>query len=92
MKRDRAETIAIKALTFMAHDQDLMGAFLAQSGLSPDELRERLNEPGFLIGVLDFLLMEDERVLAFCAAEGLSPETPLAARHALPGGEHVNWT
>ena len=67
MKRDRAETIAIKALTFIAGDQDLMGAFLAQSGLSPDELRESLNEPGFLIGVLDFLLMEDERVLAFCA-------------------------
>ena len=92
MKRDRAETIAIKALTYIAGDQDLIGAFLSQSGLSPDELRERLNEPGFLVGVLDFLLMDDQRVLAFCSAEGLSPETPMAARHALPGGEHVNWT
>ena len=92
MKRDRAETIAIKALTFIAADQDLMGAFLAQSGLSPDELRAQLGEPGVLVGVLDFLLMEDERVLAFCAAEGLSPETPMTARHTLPGGEHVNWT
>ncbi|MBI1262301.1 MAG: DUF3572 family protein [Rhizobiales bacterium] len=92
MNRDSAELIAIQALGFLAGDEDLLGAFLDLSGLAGDELRERATEPAFLVSVLDFILMEDERVLRFCESTGMDPQLPAQARRTLPGGEVVEWT
>lgn len=86
MTRDRAETIALLALGFLAGDPELLGRFLGESGLGPDRLRGAAGDPALLGGVLDFLLADDARVLAFAAEAGLKPEEPLRARAALPGG------
>lgn len=92
MNRESAEIIAIQGLAFLAADDDLMGAFLDLSGLDPAELRARLSEPAFLVAVLDFILAEDARVLAFCEAAELKPNMPGEARRAIPGGEDIEWT
>lgn len=92
MNRDSAELIAIQALGFLASDADLLGAFLDLSGLAGDELRKRATETAFLVSVLDFILMEDERVLRFCESSNIAPEMPAQARRSLPGGEMVEWT
>jgi len=42
--------------------------------------------------VLDFVMMDDAWVMAFCTGAGLAPEVPMQARAALPGGTQVNWT
>jgi hypothetical protein len=92
MERNSAETLAAEALAWIAADGDLLGVFLGSTGLSPDDLRARAAKPDFLASVLDFLLMDDGWVTAFCDATNRSYATPMQARASLPGGQTVNWT
>ncbi len=87
MDRSAAETLALRALAWLAGDADALGHFLAGSGLGPAELRRRAAEPETLAAVLDFLLADEARLTAFCAAAGLKPAQPGQARRELPG-----WT
>lgn len=92
MTGDEAEFVAIHALGHIAADEDLLGDFLDRSGLAPDELRARAADPVFLGFVLEYLLNDEPRLLAFCEESGLAPELPAAARRALPGGEEHHWS
>ena len=89
MDKEQAETIALQALSFLAKDEELLGNFLANSGLSPAELKKRFRDPDFLGGVLDAILGDDTILLAFCNAASLSPDTLTKARKALPGGYDI---
>lgn len=90
--QDYAETIALKALAWLAGDPDVMAQFLAASGLAPAEISARAGEPEFLGAVLDFILMDDGWVQGFCDNTGLAYDQPMAARMALPGGAQLHWT
>ncbi|MCB2129472.1 MAG: DUF3572 domain-containing protein [Rhodobacteraceae bacterium] len=90
--RDYAETVAIRALGWLVGNDELRSVFLGASGLAPEELSQRAGDPDFLISVLDFILMDDAWITAFCDAEGLSYDVPMAARSALPGGAETHWT
>lgn len=90
--RESAETLALRALTWLAEQDDLFGAFLAQTGASAAEVAQGAARAEFLASVLDFLLAEDRWIMAFCDAQGLAYDAPMRARAALPGGDAVNWT
>lgn len=90
--RDSAETLALQALGWLASNDDLLPSFLASTGASESDLRERASDPFFLGGVLDFLMMDDAWVIGFCDGISLPYERIIQARAALPGGEQVNWT
>ncbi len=90
--RESAETVALRALGWIAGDAERLGAFLGASGLDPATLRARAADPEMLASVLDFLLADDAQVLAFAADAGLAPEAALRARAALPGGDLPHWT
>ncbi|MFZ1663240.1 MAG: DUF3572 domain-containing protein [Paracoccaceae bacterium] len=92
MNRDRAETIALQALGWLAGNEDLLPVFINASGVDLADLRRRAADPDFLASVLDFLLMDDAWVMGFCDASGVSYTEPVAARQALPGGAPMNWT
>ena len=92
MNRDAAEVLAIKALGWIAGNDELSGAFLGASGAAADELRERAGDPEFLGFVLDFLLADEDALLAFCESADVQPDAPMRARAALPGGDLPNWT
>jgi len=92
MKADQAELIAIQALGHIAAEEDLLYAFVDMCGLSPDELRARAGEPEILGGVLDFILMDEQRLISFCETVHIRPEMPGIARRLLPGGEEIHWT
>jgi hypothetical protein len=92
MTPDQAELIAIRALGWLAGQDRLWSAFLAASGAAPQALPRLAGDSVFQAGVLDFLMQSDRAVLAFCAAAGLPPEAPMAARRALPGGAETHWT
>ena len=79
-----AQTIALKAIAFIAADDELLSRFVALTGCGMDNIRERIGDPAFLGGVLDFILGDEPTVLAFVETEELAPETPMAARHKLP--------
>ncbi|MBH0236582.1 DUF3572 domain-containing protein [Methylobrevis albus] len=78
-----SEAIAIAALGHLAGDSEALGRFLALSGIGPADLRAAAQEPGFLVGVLEFFLEDETRLLAFAANEGLRPTMIAAARFAL---------
>lgn len=92
MNREQAEIIGIKALGWLAAEEDLVGQFLNMSGSTADDLRNRAQDPEFLGYVLDFLMLSDETVIAFCEADNLPNDAPMQARMALPGGDIPNWT
>jgi hypothetical protein len=80
-----AETLALKGLAHLAADAESLGRFMDLAGLTAADLRERADDPGLLAAVMDFLLADDARLLAFCAAEGLTPVKAHAVRTALVG-------
>ena len=90
--RESAETIAARALDWVAGDAERINGFLNLSGLSPSELMAQAGDPRTLGAVLDYLLTEDRLVIAFCDEAGLAYAVPQAARAALPGGETWHWT
>jgi len=92
MKREPAETLALRALAWLAADDDLLGRFLGASGAAPGELASGVSDPRFLAAVLDFVLTDDSLVMAFCDAEGYPYPAPMEARAALPGGDLPHWT
>lgn len=98
MRTERAQAIAEQALGALASAPEDLGRFLAESGLSPEALRAALDAPAddpargeLLSAVLTFMAADEARAEAFCAAEGLTPESFAAARAAL-GGETMHWT
>jgi len=92
MRSEMAETFALRALAWLAGEEDLLGTFLGATGSSIEDIRTRAAEPEFLGSVLDFLLMNDAWVMQFCDAQGLPYDQVQQARQALPGGAQVNWT
>ena len=80
-----AETLAIQALSFLAQEPAQLGAFLAESGLGPETIRNAAKDPSFLVAVLDFILNDEGRIDDFCKAQGLKPRQLIAAREALGG-------
>ena len=92
MTGEQAETIALKALAWLAAEDDLLPVFMGLTGVAQSDLAERAAEPEFLVSVLDFLTMDDQWVVAFCDRLELPYETPLQAKMALPGGAQTHWT
>jgi len=92
LSADAAETLALRALAWLAANDDLLPTFLGSTGASEADLRERAGDPAFLGAVLDFLMMDDAWVIGFCDSAVIPYDQLMQARMALPGGEQVNWT
>ncbi len=92
MKEERAQVIALQALSWLAGNEELWPVFLGSTGGSVDDLRENATDPAFQAAILEFITMDDEWVMAFCDSIGLGYDQPLRARYALPGAENVHWT
>ena len=92
LSQESAEEVALKCLAWLAGNEDLLPVFMGATGASADDIRQGTQNPEFLGSVLDFLLMDDAWIMAFCADENLPNEAPMAARAALPGGGQVHWT
>ena len=84
---EAADTLAIQALGFVASDPELLPRFLALTGIEAAEIRRAAREPGFLAGVLQFILAHEPTLMSFAEASGVSPSAVAAGRRALPGGD-----
>ena len=80
-----AQTIALKALGYLAADEQLLEPFLGATGLMAGDLRAGATDSAFLAGVLDYFLQNEALLLAFAGASELAPETVVRARQRLPG-------
>ncbi|TWF56617.1 DUF3572 domain-containing protein [Neorhizobium alkalisoli] len=74
----QAEQTAAAILGWLAGEPDMLGRFLALSGLQADQLRHAVNDSGFLAGMVDFLMSHEPTLMAFCEATGTKPETVAA--------------
>lgn len=92
MNYEKAEVIGLTAITWLVGNDDLLPVFMGATGAGVDDLKDGAANPEFLGAVLDFLMMDDQWVMAFCQANSLPYETLQQARMALPGGTYMNWT
>jgi hypothetical protein len=73
LSREQAEAVAVQALAFMAENPEALGRFLSLAGLGPTNLRRAAADPGFLTGVIDYLLGDEPLLLSFARSAGLQP-------------------
>lgn len=89
---EMAETIAFKALAFLAEDPQRLGHFLSLTGLDVDELRRHADATRTKVAVLDHLLLDESLLLVFAANAGLAPEMVAAAQRVIsPSSEGEGW-
>ncbi len=85
MNSDRAATLALEALAFLAVRQETFERFADLSGLDPATVSARAAEVEFLVSVLDFILADEQLLLDFCENGSSDPRALHVARHVLGG-------
>ncbi|KTT75337.1 DUF3572 domain-containing protein [Sphingomonas endophytica] len=83
INRDQAVTIALNALSFVLNDSLRADRFIGVTGLIPDNLRNRLEDPATLAAILSFLEGHEPDLMSCADALGNSPADLVAARHVL---------
>lgn len=86
MTPDHAATIALKGLAHLVNSSADLDRFLNLSGVDQGTLRERADEPEFLVSVLDFMLANEQVLVDFCTDSQTNVRAVHMARHALSGG------
>lgn len=77
------EALALSALGWTLADTGRADRLLALTGLTPDDLRSRLDEPALLAAILRFLEAHEPDLVA-CAEElGIAPADIVQARRLL---------
>lgn len=82
---EMAQIMALKALAYLAADEDQLDPFLNATGMLLADLKAGAADPIFLAGVLDYILQNEPLLLAFAGASELAPEAIMRARQRLPG-------
>jgi hypothetical protein len=90
-KRENAEALAIRALAFVATDPELLPRFLAITGIEARSIRQAALEPGFLAGVLQFILAHEPTLIRFSEETGIPPQQVSSALPALPFGNDNHY-
>lgn len=90
--QENAETLALRALGYIAAQDDLLMQLFAATGASLADLRAGAGDPAMLAAVADFLLSDETLVAGFAQAVGVAPGALAEARAALPGGDLPHWT
>ncbi len=92
ISRQAAETLALNVLSWLVSNEELLPVFLGSTGASVQDLRERAGDPEFLASILDFLVLDDSWVIAFCDANSVPYDQPAQARSVLSGEAQMHWT
>jgi hypothetical protein len=82
MSQEAAETLAIQALAFLAEEPERLDAFLSVTGVTAESIREAADEPGFLAGVLEHMLGDENLLIAFADSAGIDPAAVARAHNA----------
>lgn len=83
--RQAAEMLAVQALGFIAEEPQSLSRFLDTSGIPVDAIRTAAVEPGFLAGVLEYMLTDENLLRAFADRAGIDPAEVTRASAALGG-------
>jgi hypothetical protein len=89
---ESAEQLAISILTWLSSRPDLMGRFLAISGIEASSIREAAREPGFFGGVTGFLMNHEPTLMEFCADNDVAADVVAACHRRLAGPDESTWS
>ena len=90
MPQDEAEALALRALAWALGDEARARRLLDITGLTPEVLREGLDQPQVLAATLEFLANHEPDLVAAAAALDVQPPTLIAAQHALSQGHSLS--
>jgi hypothetical protein len=82
---DQAATVALKGLAHLVNFEPELNRFMELSGADRQTIRERVNDPEFLVSLLDFILTREELLVDFCSDSQIDVRTVHMARHVLSG-------
>ena len=82
---EEATLIALKALAYIAQDENRLSRFLALTGVEADYVPSAASSPEFQAAVLEYLMTDETTLMAFCATEGIEAELPGRALRLLAG-------
>jgi hypothetical protein len=85
--REEAENVAVGAFSFITSDEERLGRFLAVSGLRPDTIRSAATTPGFLAGILDYVVSDEPLLIALAKDLNTKPEHIMQAHCTLSPSE-----
>ena len=85
--RDEAETIALGAFSYITGNEEVLGRFLATSGLRPDTIRSAAASPGFFAAVLDYIAADEPLLVALAKELDTRPERIMEAHRTLSPSE-----
>lgn len=77
------EAAALQALGWTLSDDQRADRFLALTGLTPDQLRGRIGEPGLLAALIRFLEAHEPDLVACATFIGISPLQLIDVRRRL---------
>lgn len=92
LSADFSETLALKALAWLVGNDELLPVFLGSTGASAEDLRTAARDRALMVSILDFLLLDDSWIMAFCDENAVPYEHPVQARAVLSGGSDMHWT
>ena len=93
MRNQEAEVIALRAVEWLARaDEHVLARFFALTGASLADFARVAEDEDFPLMVLEFVLGEDERVIAFCDYCDYDYDLPHWARLTLAGRSDPHWT
>ena len=91
MKKQQAEQMSERALTFLSSRPSDLQRFLTASGLDANELLDRSDDKVILSAALGFLAADESLAKDFSQSEGLKPGALLAACAALDPHGSSAW-
>jgi hypothetical protein len=83
MSPERAEILGLEALAWLAADPDGLARFQRQSGVDAVDLRAAAGSPELGAAIIDFLLLHEDLLIAFCEASETEPAQLHRARRLL---------
>ena len=86
MTPDQAATIALKGLAYLVNSPEALDRFLSLSGAGRETLRERADEPEFLVSLIDFVLTDEALLTDFSSDAEINVRAVHMARHVLADG------
>ena len=82
--------LAIQALAFIAEDPEHLTRFLGMTGIEAGQIRAAASEEGFLAGVLEHMLADENLLIQFAESAGVDPADIARAHNALGGRSERN--
>lgn len=91
MLPETAYSYAFAAIGHIMQKDDLRDRFMALSGLSPDNIKENIEDPAFLASILEFFINHEPDLIALAEDQNVAPETIVKAWRSLGGGVGQEW-